>query len=99
MSEKRDYYEVLGVEREATDDEIRRAYRQAALKHHPDRNQGDKAAEERFKEATAAFSVLSDKEKRATYDRFGHAGVDGRGFDFSNAGVGDILSHFQDLFS
>src|ERR1044071_2145208 len=100
MSEKRDYYEVLGVQREATDDEIRRAYRQAALKHHPDRNAGDKAAEERFKEATAAYSVLSDKEKRAAYDRFGHAGVEGRGgFGFSGAGVGDILSHFQDLFS
>lgn len=100
MTEKRDYYEVLGVQREATDDEIRRAYKQAALKHHPDRNPGDKAAEDRFKEATAAFSVLSDKEKRAAYDRFGHAGVEGRGgFDFSGAGVGDILSHFQDLFS
>lgn len=99
MSDKRDYYEVLGVSREATDEEIRRAYKQAALKHHPDRNPDDRAAEERFKEATAAFSVLSDGQKRAAYDRFGHAGVDGRGFDFSGAGVGDILSHFQDLFS
>jgi molecular chaperone DnaJ len=100
MTEKRDYYEVLGVQREATDDEIRRAYRQLALKHHPDRNPGDASAEHKFKEATEAYSILNEKEKRVAYDRFGHAGVDGRGgFDFQGAGVGDILSHFQDLFS
>lgn len=99
MSEKRDYYEVLEVSREASSDEIRRAYRQCALKHHPDRNPGDKEAEERFKEATEAFSVLSDDEKRQGYDRFGFAGVSGAGFDFSSAGIGDILSHFQDMFS
>jgi molecular chaperone DnaJ len=100
MSEKRDYYLILSVAREASDDDIRRAYRQAALKHHPDRNPGDKAAEDKFKEATEAYSVLSDAEKRATYDRFGHAGLNGgQGFDFNNAGVGDILSHFQDMFS
>src|SRR4051812_29211839 len=96
MSEKRDYYAVLSVSREASDDEIKRAYRQAALKHHPDRNPGDKAAEEKFKEASEAYSVLSDAEKRQAYDRFGHAGLNGaQGFD----GVGDILSHFQDMFS
>lgn len=99
MSEKRDYYEVLALAREASDDDIRRAYRQAALKHHPDRNQGDAGAEAKFKEATEAYTVLSDAEKRRAYDRFGHAGLGGGGFDFNNAGVGDILSHFQDMFS
>lgn len=97
MSEKRDYYEVLGVSREAGADEIKRAYRQSALKFHPDRNPGDLDAERKFKEATEAYSVLSDEEKRAHYDRFGHAGV--QGFDFSSAGVGDILSQFQEMFS
>jgi molecular chaperone DnaJ len=99
MSEKRDYYEVLGVAREAGEDEIRKAYRQAALKFHPDRNQGDPSAEAKFKEATEAYTVLSDSEKRAAYDRFGHSGLGGGGFDFNNAGVGDILSHFQDMFA
>jgi molecular chaperone DnaJ len=100
MSEKRDFYLVLSVTREASDDDIKKAYRQAALKHHPDRNPGDKAAEEKFKEATEAYSVLSDAEKRQAYDRFGHAGLNGaQGFDFNNAGMGDILSHFQDMFS
>ncbi len=100
MTSKRDYYEVLGVSREANSDDIRKAYRQAALKFHPDRNPGDKAAEEKFKEATESFSVLSDDNKRRTYDRFGHAGLQGSGsVDFSNIGIGDILSQFQDLFS
>jgi molecular chaperone DnaJ len=98
MSDKRDYYEVLLVARDASPDDVRKAYRQQALKNHPDRNPGDTAAEERFKEATEAYSVLSDTEKRAQYDRFGHAGVSG-GFDFSQAGVGDILSQFQEMFS
>jgi molecular chaperone DnaJ len=97
-AQKRDYYEVLGISREAAGDDIRKAYRQAALKHHPDRNPGDAAAEAKFKEATEAYSVLSDGEKRAQYDRFGHAGL-GAGFDFSSAGVGDILSQFQEMFS
>jgi molecular chaperone DnaJ len=96
MSEKRDFYAVLSVTREASDEEIKKAYRQAALKHHPDRNPGDKAAEEKFKECSEAYAVLSDAEKRAAYDRFGHAGLNGaQGFD----GMGDILSHFQDMFS
>jgi len=96
MSEKRDYYVVLSVSREASDDEIKKAYRQAALKHHPDRNPGDKGAEEKFKEASEAYAVLSDREKRQAYDRFGHAGLNGaQGFD----GMGDILSHFQDMFA
>ncbi len=96
MSEKRDFYLVLSVTRESSDDEIKKAYRQAALKHHPDRNPGDKGAEEKFKEASEAYAVLSDAEKRAAYDRFGHAGLNGaQSFD----GMGDILSHFQDMFS
>ncbi|HEY8945094.1 MAG TPA: molecular chaperone DnaJ [Polyangiaceae bacterium] len=99
MSEKRDYYEVLGVSSNASSDEIRKAYRQAALKNHPDRNPGDKGAEERFKEATEAYSVLSDDQKRSAYDRFGHAGLGGQGVDFSGVGVNDILNHFQDMFS
>lgn len=98
MSEKRDYYEILGVARDAPEEEIRRAYRKLALQYHPDRNQGNPEAEAKFKEATEAFSVLSDKEKRVQYDRFGHAGLGG-GFDFSGAGMGDIFSHFQDMFA
>lgn len=94
--ERRDCYEVLGVSKTASQDEIRKAYRQAALKNHPDRNPGDDAAALRFKEATEAFQILSDEEKKARYDRFGFAGVEGAGaagFD------GDIFSHFQDIFS
>lgn len=98
MSEKRDYYEVLVVERQASEDDIRKAYRKLALKYHPDRNKGDPEAEAKFKECTEAYTVLSDADKRAQYDRFGHAGMGG-GFDFQNAGMGDIFSHFQDMFS
>jgi molecular chaperone DnaJ len=97
MTQKRDYYEVLGVGREAGSDDVRKAYKQAALKYHPDRNPGDKGAEDKFKEATEAFGVLSDAEKRQRYDQFGHAGLEGMGgMDFGGA---DIFSHFQDLFS
>ncbi len=95
MSDKRCFYEVLGVQKGAPSDDIRKAYRQAALKHHPDRNPGDCEAEKKFKEATEAFQVLSDDQKRARYDRFGHAGVEGSMPDFG----GDIFSHFQDIFS
>ncbi|HEY8091938.1 MAG TPA: molecular chaperone DnaJ [Polyangiaceae bacterium] len=98
MSSKRDYYEILGVTRECSSDELRKAYRREALKHHPDRNQGDAAAEAKFKEANAAYQVLSDDEKRRVYDQFGHAGLEGGGgpgFD----GIGDVFSHMQDLFS
>jgi len=94
MTDKRDFYEVLGVEKSASSDEIRKAYRQAALKSHPDRNPGDCAAESRFKEATEAFQILSDDDKRGRYDRFGHAGVEGG----PEMGA-DIFSHFQDIFS
>jgi molecular chaperone DnaJ len=99
MSEKRCYYEVLGVSKSSSEDEIRKNYRQCALKFHPDRNPNDPSAASKFKEATEAFSVLSDGQKRARYDQFGHAGLEAGGFDFSGAGIGDIFSQFQDLFS
>jgi molecular chaperone DnaJ len=99
---KRDYYEVLGVSRSATDQEIKSAYRKLALQHHPDRNPGDKAAEEKFKEAAEAYAVLADKDKRALYDRFGHAGLGsaaGGGFDPTVfADFGDILGGLGDIF-
>lgn len=96
MATQRDYYEVLGVSRDANDDEIKRAYRKAAMKYHPDRNR-EPDAEERFKEAAEAYDVLRDRGKRERYDRFGHAGVTGAGRpDFSS--VEDIFSAFSDLF-
>ena len=76
MADKRDYYEVLGLQKGASDDEIKKAFRKMAMKYHPDKNQGDKEAEERFKEINEAYAVLSDPEKKEKYDRFGHAGVD-----------------------
>jgi molecular chaperone DnaJ len=99
---KRDYYEVLGVDRSATDAEIKSAYRKLALTHHPDRNPGNKQAEEKFKEAAEAYAILADRDKRAAYDRFGHAGVGAAGaggFDpsvFSD--FGDIFGGLGDLF-
>jgi molecular chaperone DnaJ len=94
---KRDYYEVLGVSRDSGADEIKKAYRKLALQHHPDRNKGDKGAEEKFKEAAEAYEVLSDLEKRQLYDRFGHDGLRQTGFtgfrDFD-----DIFSSFGDIF-
>ncbi|MBI2894735.1 MAG: molecular chaperone DnaJ [Deltaproteobacteria bacterium] len=92
----RDYYEILGVERDAGVDVIKKAYRQLALKYHPDRNPGDASAEELFKEASEAYEVLSDPGKRGVYDRFGAEGL--RGVGFSPASVADIFTHFQDLF-
>src|SRR5437870_13901063 len=82
-TEKRDYYEVLGVQRTATVDDIKKAYRKLAVKYHPDKNPGDADAEEKFKEAAEAYGVLSDDEKRARYDRYGHQGLGGAasGFD------------------
>lgn len=87
MASKRDYYEVLGVSRRASDDEIKKAYRKLAIKYHPDKNPGDKEAEAKFKEINEAHDVLSDKQKRARYDQFGHAGVGGAGGNpFAGAG-------------
>ncbi|HEY3352988.1 MAG TPA: molecular chaperone DnaJ [Polyangia bacterium] len=94
---KRDYYEVLGVPRTATDPEIKKAYRQKAWEFHPDRNPGDHQAEENFKVASEAFEVLSDGEKRRLYDQFGHEGPRGAGFQ-GFSGVEDIFSHFGDIF-
>jgi len=98
--EKRDYYEVLGVSKGATKEEIKKAYRKQALKFHPDKNPGDKKAEENFKEAASAYEVLSNDEKRSRYDRFGHEGLGGAGSGFSGAGmtVEDIFSSFGDIF-
>lgn len=97
MAAKRDYYEILGVDKGASDAEIKSAYRKAALKHHPDRNPGNKQAEDAFKEASEAYEVLSDAQKRATYDRFGHQGLHGQGFQGFND-VGDIFSSFGSIF-
>src|SRR4051794_41324111 len=96
-STKRDFYEVLGVKRDASPDEIKKAYRQLALKNHPDKNPGDAEAERRFKEGAEAYEVLSDQSKRQRYDRYGHAGLEGAGVhDFRNAE--DIMSAFGDIF-
>jgi len=97
VSERRDYYEVLGVERSVDGAELKRAYRKMAMELHPDRNPGDAASEAKFKEASEAYQVLSDPEKRARYDRFGHAGPTG-GFGGGFHDVGDIFSAFSDIF-
>src|SRR3954465_13582536 len=97
MATKRDYYEVLGVKREASPEEIKKAYRQLALKNHPDKNPGDEEAERRFKEGAEAYEVLSDQAKRQRYDRYGDAGLEGAGVhDFRNAD--EIGSAFSDIF-
>ena len=97
MNNKRDYYDVLGISRDASDQQIKSAYRKLAVKYHPDKNPGDRDAEEKFKEAAEAYSVLSDPEKRTRYDRFGHSGMQGgfSGFDPNIFGdFGDILGEF-----
>lgn len=96
MSTKRDYYEILGVNKNASDAEIKKAYRRLAIKYHPDKNPDDKEAEARFKELSEAYAVLSDGQKRATYDQFGHAGMDGGGF--SGGGFDFGGTPFEDLF-
>lgn len=100
MSEKRDYYEVLEVTKSASVEEIKKAYRQKALKYHPDKNPGDKGAEDKFKEAAEAYDVLSNPDKRAKYDRFGHAGVGGAASGGFGQGfsMDDIFSQFGDIF-
>jgi molecular chaperone DnaJ len=98
---KRDYYEVLGVNKDASEDDIKKAYRKLAMKHHPDRNPDNPKAEEHFKEAKEAYEILSDKSKRAAYDQFGHAGVDpsaGGGFNPGAGGYGNFADAFGDIF-
>jgi molecular chaperone DnaJ len=92
----RDYYDILEISREANPEEIKKAYRKLALKHHPDRNSGDKTEEEKFKEAAEAYEVLSNEEKKALYDRFGHEGIKNAGYQFS--GYSDIFDSFGDIF-
>ncbi len=99
MPTTRDYYEILGVERNASTDDIKRSYRRLAMKYHPDRNPGDAEAEARFKECAEAYEVLSNQERRSTYDRYGHAGLRGTpGHDFRSMNVEDIFSMFNDIF-
>lgn len=102
MAEKRDYYEILGISKNASKDEIKKAYRKVAIKHHPDKNPGDKESESKFKEAAEAYEVLSDDNKRARYDQFGHSGVGGAsgqgGFSGEGMTVEDIFSQFGDIF-
>src|SRR2546428_11611143 len=103
---KRDFYTVLGVNRDASDEDIKKAYRKLAMKHHPDRNPDDKTSEEKFKEAKAAYEILSDAKKRAAYDQFGHAGVDASaGFGAAGArgfggpeGFGGVAHAVRDIF-
>ncbi|MFH2066341.1 MAG: molecular chaperone DnaJ [Pseudomonadota bacterium] len=97
MSTKRDYYEVLGVHRDASSSELKKNYRQLAIKFHPDKNPGDKEAEEKFKEAAEAYEVLSDQKKRQIYDQYGHQGLEGAGFSGAR-GFEDIFSSFGDIF-
>src|SRR5450432_1038040 len=102
---KRDYYTTLGVNRDASEEDIKKSYRKLAMKHHPDRNPDDKASEEKFKEAKEAYEILTDARKRAAYDQFGHAGVDpamgaagARGFSGGAEGFGGFADAFGDIF-
>src|SRR6476620_5705631 len=100
MSSKRDFYEILGVNKGATADEIKKSYRKVAMQFHPDRNPGDKSAEDKFKEAAEAYEILSDPDKRAQYDRFGHSAFSpGRGSSNAHGmNMEDIFSQFGDIF-
>ena len=96
---KRDYYEILGISKSASKDEIKKAYRKLALKHHPDKNKGDKSSEEKFKEASEAYHVLSDDKRKNNYDQFGHAAFEGGGQGFGNFDFGSSFSDiFEDFF-
>ncbi len=95
-----DYYQTLGINKNASQKEIKSAYRKVAMKFHPDKNPGDKIAEEKFKEAAEAYSILGDEQKRARFDQYGHAGINQEGFGgFSNMDMNDIFDHFGDIFS
>ena len=100
MASKRDYYEILGVGRNASADELKKAYRQMAIKYHPDKNPGDSKAEDKFKEAAEAYEVLSSPEKKARYDQYGHQGMGGNGGGGGHGGMNmdDIFSQFGDVF-
>src|SRR6478736_5876233 len=99
---KRDFYEILGISKDASSDEIKKAYRKVAMQYHPDRNPGDKPSEEKFKEAAEAYEILSDSDKKAQYDRFGHSafgqGRGGGGFSGGGMNMDDIFSQFGDIF-
>ena len=98
MAKKRDYYEVLGVNRDASDEDIKKAYRKLAMKHHPDRNPDNPKSEEQFKEAKEAYEVLSDPQKRPAYDQYGHAGVDPQAGMGPGGGAGGFADAFSDIF-
>src|SRR5471030_2374192 len=103
MSSQKDYYELLGVAKTASADDLKKAYRKLAMQHHPDRNPGDKKAEEKFKELSHAYDILSDEQKRAAYDRFGHEAFQGAGGGGFHPGAGgaegfDFSSSFADIF-
>ena len=95
---KRDYYEVLGVNKSASADQIKSAYRKLAVKYHPDKNPGNKEAEDKFKEAAEAYEVLNDPQKRTTYDQFGHQAFQNGGAGFGGMNMDDIFSQFGDIF-
>src|SRR4051812_1450229 len=99
MSTKRDYYEILGVTKEANDEEIKKAYRVLAMKYHPDRNVGDEEASIKFKEVTEAVEILRDPQKRQLYDRYGHAGLQGAGMPDFGGGVGGFADAFGDILN
>ena len=95
---KRDYYEILGVNKSASPEDIKKAYRKSAIKYHPDKNKGDKAAESKFKEASEAYHILSDKGRKANYDQFGHAAFDGNAGGRGGFGNFDFSGSFSDIF-